>query len=99
MVEVTPGRGWVPAYKGRLRTEGVGFLGLRYMKGYKDFVLFKCMKGWQNLSFQSVKRPRGLKDAFFACEKVEKKNVLVLCFFHIIFKDSALTDVKRDAKF
>ena len=31
---------------------------------------------------------------FLPVKKSKKKNVLVLCFFHIIFKDSAFTDVK-----
>ena len=31
------------------------------------------MKGWGNLSSWSVKRPKGQTDAFYGCEKVEKK--------------------------
>ena len=38
----------------------------------------KYTKGYENLSFWSVKRPEGLTNAFHGCEKVKKENVLVL---------------------
>ena len=31
-------------------------------------------KGYENLSFPSVKRPKGLTNAFYGCEKVKKKK-------------------------
>ena len=39
----------------------------------------KYIKGYENLSFRSVKRPEELTNAFYGCEKVKKKkNVPVL---------------------
>ena len=54
------------------------------------------MKGWGNLSSWSVKRLKGLRDAFYWCEKVEKKFWFVIYSY---LKDSAFTAVKRDAKY
>ena len=34
----------------------------------------KYTKGYENLSFWSVKRPEGLTNAFYGCEKVKKKR-------------------------
>ena len=34
----------------------------------------KYIKGYENLSFRSVKRPEGLTNAFYGCEKVKKKK-------------------------
>ena len=51
----------------------------------------KCMKGYENLS---VKGPKGLTDAFYGCERVEKTFWFCNLF---IFKDSTFTAVKRDA--
>ena len=34
----------------------------------------KYIKGHENLSFWSVKRPEGLTNAFYGCEKVKKKK-------------------------
>ena len=33
----------------------------------------KYIKGYENLSLRSVKRPEGLTNAFYGCEKVKKK--------------------------
>ena len=49
----------IMAYTGRLHLKGVPFSGFRYMKGY-GFYLLKYMKGKGNLSFGSVKGPKGL---------------------------------------
>ena len=34
----------------------------------------KYIKGYENLSFRSIKRPKGLTNAFYGCEKVKKKK-------------------------
>ena len=34
----------------------------------------KYIKGYENLSFRSVKRPEGLTNAFYGWEKVKKKK-------------------------
>ena len=41
------------------------------MKG-SGFHTWKYMNGYGNVSFRSVKGPKGLKDAFHGCEKVDK---------------------------
>ena len=46
--------------------------------------------------FYQEKGPKGLKDAFYGCERVEK--TFWFCNL-LIFKDSTFTAVKRDAKF
>ena len=38
----------------------------------------KYIKGYENLSFRSVRRLKELTNAFYGCEKVKKKNVEVL---------------------
>ena len=39
------------------------------------------MKGWENLSFWSVKRPKGLTTVFHGCEKSKKTGFFL--FIHI----------------
>ena len=46
------------------------------MKG-QGFHLMKYKKGWGNLSFRSVIRPKRVNDTFYGCEKVEE-TVLAL---------------------
>ena len=46
---------------------------------YKRVAIYRLKYiGYENLSFRSVKRPEGLTNAFYGCEKVKKKNLLVL---------------------
>ena len=51
--------------------EGLIFGILRYMKG-QGFNQLMYLKVLGNFSFQSVKCLKGLKDAFYGYEKVEK---------------------------
>ena len=42
---------------------------------YKRVGIYRLKNiGYENLSFRSVKRPEGLTNAFFGCEKVKKKR-------------------------
>ena len=54
------------------------------------------MKGQGNLSFGSVKEPKGLTDEFYVIIKARKGSIFVVDSY---LKDSAFTAVKRDAKF
>ena len=54
------------------------------------------MKGKGNLSFGSVRGPKGLTDEFFGFKKSRKRSIFVIDSY---LKDSAFTPVKRDAKF
>ena len=49
------------AYTGRLRPKRELFSGLRYMKS-RNLYMLKSVKGKGNLSFQSVKGPKGFYD-------------------------------------
>ena len=55
------------------------------------------MKGWGNLSSWSVKRLKGLRDAFYWCEKVEKK--FWFCDLFILKRQCIYSSLKRDAKY
>ena len=55
----------------------------------------KAGKGWENLSFRSVKRPKRLTDAFYGCEKSKIRSGFVISTY---FKNSQFMAVKRDAK-
>ena len=54
------------------------------------------IKGEGNLSFGSMKGPKGLTDEFYGFVKLRKRSIFVINFY---LKDSAFTAVKRDAKF
>ena len=54
------------------------------------------IKGLGNLSFGSVKGPKGLTDEFYGFIKSRKRSIFVIDSY---LKDSAFTAVKRDAKF
>ena len=54
------------------------------------------MKRWGNLSFGSVKGPKGLTDESYGFIKSRKRYILVIDSY---LNDSAFTAVKRDAKF
>ena len=54
------------------------------------------MKGEGNLSFGSVKGPKGRADEFYGFIKSGKRSILVIDSY---LKDNAFTAVKRDAKF
>ena len=54
------------------------------------------MKGQGNLSFGSVKGPKGLTDEFYGFIKSRKRSIFVIDSY---LKDSAFTAVKRDVKF
>ena len=57
----------------------------------------KFIKGEGNLSFLSVKRPKGLtEERFTAVKKSRKFPSFVISSY---FEDSAFTAVKRDATF
>ena len=51
-------------YTGRLPPKGVSFSGFRYKKG-QGFHCLKYRKGWGNLSFASVKKPKSDKQMNF----------------------------------
>ena len=53
----------------------------------------KYKKGWENLSFGSVK---GLTDEFYGIMKSRKRSVFVIDSY---LKDSAFTAVESDVKF
>ena len=72
------------AYAGRLRPKGVPCSGCGYMKR------------WGNLSFGSVKRPKGLTDEFYGFIKSRKRSIFVIDSY---LNNNAFTAVKRDAKF
>ena len=55
-------RGELLIMPGRVRTTGLPFAGLRYMKG----------QGREISHFGLEKGPKGLTDAFYGCEKIEK---------------------------
>ena len=59
-------------------------------------LVFKYIKGKGNLSFGSVKGPKGLTDEFCRCIKSRKRFIFVI---DSELKDSAFTEVKREAKF
>ena len=68
------------AYTGRLRQKGASFSGFRYMKGW-GFHLLKHMKLRVGKSDISVgKGSKGLTDAFYGCEKVQKTLKTVSAF-------------------
>ena len=54
------------------------------------------MKGKGNLSFRSVKSPKGQQMHFVAVKKVQKGSGFVIYSY---LKDSAFSAVKRRAKF
>ena len=54
------------------------------------------MKGQGNLSFGSVKGPKGLTDEFYSFIKSRKRSIFVINSY---LNDSAFTAVKRDARF
>ena len=54
------------------------------------------MKGQGNLSFGSVKGPKGLTDEFYGFIKSRKRSIFVIDSY---LNDSAFTEVKRVAKF
>ena len=54
------------------------------------------MKGWGNLSFGSVKGPKGLTDEFYGFIKSGKRSIFVIDSY---LNDNAFTAVKRDTKF
>ena len=54
------------------------------------------MKGEGNLSFGSVKGPKGVTDEFYAFIKSRKRSIFVVDSY---LKDSAFSAVKSDAKF
>ena len=54
----------------------------------------KNIKGWGNLSFGSVKEPKGLTDELYGFIKLRKRRVID-CYL----KDGAFTAIKGDAKF
>ena len=74
----------IMAHTGTLRPKGVPFSGFRYMKGQG------------NLSFGSVKGPKGLTDEFYGFIKSRKRSIFVVDSY---LKHSAFTAVKRDVKF
>ena len=53
------------------------------------------MKGEGNLSFGSMKGPKGLTDEFYGFVKSRKRSIFVIDSY---LKDSAFTAVKRDTK-
>ena len=55
----------------------------------------KAGKGWENLSFRSVKRPKRLTDAFYGVKKSKIRSGFVISTY---FKNSQFMAVKRDAK-
>ena len=83
------------AYKERLRPKGVPFPDFRYIRGY-GFYSLKYMKGEGNLSFGSVKGPKGRADEFYGFIKSGKRSIFVIDSY---LNDNAFTAVKRDAKF
>ena len=54
------------------------------------------MKGWGNLSFGSVKGPKGLIDECFGFIKSRKRSIFVIDSY---LNDCTFTAVKRDVKF
>ena len=56
----------------------------------------KYIKGWGNLSFGSVKGPKGLTDEFYGFIKSRERSIFVVDSY---LKDSAFAAVKRDVKF
>ena len=62
----------------------------------KGFLLVKYTKGKGNLSFGSVKEPKGLTDEFYGFIKSRKRSIFVIDSY---LNDRAFTAVKRDAKF
>ena len=52
----------------------------------------KYIKGLGNLSFGSVKGPKGLTDEFYGFIESRKRSIFVI-------EDGTFTAVKRDAKF
>ena len=60
------------------------------------FYSLKYMKGWGNLSFGSVKGPKGLIDEFFGFIKSRKRSIFVIDSY---LNDSTFTSVRRDVKF
>ena len=57
----------------------------------------KYSKGLGNLSFGSVKGPKGLTDEFYGFKKSRKRSIFVINDSYL--KDSAFIAVNRDAKF
>ena len=57
----------------------------------------KYIKGYGNLSFGSVKRPKRANGRIYGSSKVKK--ISWFCDFFSFFKDSALKAVKRDSTF
>ena len=52
----------------------------------------------EDLSFRSVKGPGGLRDAFYGCEKVEKRSCFVIYSYSKTVEDSA-SNLKGECKF
>ena len=64
------------------------------MKG-KGCYSLKYIKGKGNLSFGSVKGPKGLTDEFYGFLKSGKRSIFVIDSY---LNDSTFTTVKRNAK-
>ena len=56
----------------------------------------KYIKGEENLSFRSVRGPKGPTDEFHGFKKSRNRSIFVIDSY---LKDSTLTGVKKDAKF
>ena len=82
----SPGGGVLPimAYMGKFRPKGVPSTGCRYVKG------------WGNLSFGSVKGPKGLTDKFYSFTKWRKRSIFLTDSY---LNDSAFTTVKMVARY
>ena len=60
------------------------------------FYSLKYTKGQENLSFGSVKGPKGLTDEFYGFIKSRKLSIIMIDSY---LNKSAFTAVKKDAKF
>ena len=85
------------AYKGRsARIKGVAFLGFRYMKGQGFHEVEVQERVGKSVIWVCEKGPKGLTDEFYGLKKSRKRSIFLIDFY---LKESALTTVKRDAKF
>ena len=85
------------------KNRGEGGRGTPYNGLYREappkgvpFAGFRYIKGWGNLSFGSVKGPKGLTDEFYGFIMQGKLSIFVIDSY---LNDNAFTAVKRDAKF
>ena len=74
------------AYRGRLRPKGIPFSGFRFMMKGKGSLVAELYKRVGKSVILVGKRPKGLTDAFYGCEKVEK--TLRLRNYNSSLKDS-----------